>query len=48
MPRQRHCDPMFRLSLRDLTEMLDERGLEIYPSTIWRWVQRFVPEFEKR
>ena len=20
----------------------------MYPSTIWRWVQRFVPEFEKR
>jgi transposase-like protein len=38
----------YRLSLRDLTEMLDERGLDIYPSTIWRWVQRFVPEFEKR
>ena len=25
-----------------------ERGLALYPSTIWRWVQRFVPEFEKR
>ena len=38
----------YRLSLRDLTEMMAERGLSIYPSTIWRWVQRFVPEFEKR
>ena len=38
----------YRLSLRDLTEMLDERGLAIYPSTIWRWVQPYVPEFEKR
>ena len=38
----------YRLSLRDLVEMLAERGLELYPSTIWRWVQRFVPEFEKR
>jgi len=28
--------------------MLAERGLDVYPSTIWRWVQRFVPEFEKR
>ena len=37
----------YRLSLRDLTEMMAERGLELYPSTIWRWVQRFVPEFEK-
>jgi transposase-like protein len=38
----------YRLSLRDLAEMLAERGLDVYPSTIWRWVQRFVPEFEKR
>ena len=38
----------YRLSLRDLVEMLAERGLDVYPSTIWRWVQRFVPEFEKR
>ncbi len=38
----------YRLSLRDLTEMLDERGINIHPSTIWRWVQRYVPEFEKR
>ena len=38
----------YRLSLRDLTEIMAERGLAIYPSTIWRWVQRFVPEFEKR
>jgi IS6 family transposase len=36
-----------RLSLRDLAEMLAERGFEVYPSTIWRWVQRFVPEFER-
>ena len=27
---------------------MTERGLALYPSTIWRWVQRFVPEFEKR
>ncbi|MGA2190250.1 MAG: IS6 family transposase [Steroidobacteraceae bacterium] len=38
----------YRLSLRDLVEMLADRGLEVHPSTIWRWVQRFVPEFEKR
>ena len=38
----------YRLSLRDLAEILAERGLKLYPSTIWRWVQRFVPEFEKR
>jgi transposase-like protein len=38
----------YRLSLRDLVEMLADRGLDVHPSTIWRWVQRFVPEFEKR
>jgi transposase-like protein len=38
----------YRLSLRDLAEMRAERGLDVYPSTIWRWVQRFVPEFEER
>ena len=42
----------YRLSLRDLAEVMAEvmaeRGLDLYPSTIWRWVQRFVPEFEKR
>ncbi|HEY4370195.1 MAG TPA: hypothetical protein VGN07_23390 [Steroidobacteraceae bacterium] len=38
----------YRLNLRDLVEMLAERGLDISPSTIWRWVQRFVPEFERR
>ena len=38
----------YRLSLRDLAEMMADRGLGLYPSTIWRWVQRFVAEFEKR
>ena len=39
----------YRLSLRHLVEMLADRGLDVHPSTIWRWVQRFVPpQFEKR
>ena len=38
----------YRSSLRDLVEMMAERGLDLYPSTIWRSVQRFVPDFEKR
>jgi hypothetical protein len=25
------------LSLRDLVEMLADRGLDVHPSTIWRW-----------
>jgi hypothetical protein len=28
----------YRLSLRDLVEMLADRGLDVHPSTIWRWM----------
>ena len=38
----------FKLSLRDLTEMMVERGLSIAHTTIMRWVQHYGPEFEKR
>ncbi|MEJ8852851.1 IS6 family transposase [Variovorax rhizosphaerae] len=38
----------FKLSFRDLVEMMVERGLALAHTTIMRWVQRFVPEFEKR
>ena len=38
----------FQLSLRDLVEMMTERGIVLVHTTIMRWVQRFVPEFEKR
>src|SRR3569833_2821500 len=30
----------FRLSLRDLVEMMGERGLSVAHTTIMRWVQR--------
>jgi transposase-like protein len=36
----------YKLSLRDLVEMMGERGLDIAHTTIMRWVQRYVPEFE--
>jgi len=36
--------PRFKLSLRDLVEMMAERGLALAHTTIMRWVQRFVPE----
>jgi transposase-like protein len=36
-----------KLSLRDLVEMMAERGLHLAHTTIMRWVQRYVPEFEK-
>ena len=38
----------FKLSYRDLVEMMAERGLSMAHTTIMRWVQRYVPEFEKR
>jgi transposase-like protein len=38
----------FKLSFRDLVEMMAERVIDLAHTTIMRWVQRFVPEFEKR
>jgi hypothetical protein len=35
----------FKLSLRDLVEMMAERGLSMAHTTIMRWVQRYAPEF---
>jgi transposase-like protein len=37
----------YKLSYRDLVEMMAERGLAIAHTTILRCVQRFVPAFEK-
>ena len=38
----------FKLSLRDLVEMMAGRGLSLAQTTIMRWVQHYTPEFEKR
>ena len=38
----------YSLSLRDVEELLVERGLEADHTTIWRWVQRYGPELEQR
>jgi transposase-like protein len=38
----------FKLSSRDLVQMMSERGISLTHTTILRWVQRYVPEFEKR
>jgi transposase-like protein len=40
--------PRYKLSSRDLIQMMAERGIELRHATILRWVQRFVSEFEKR
>jgi transposase, IS6 family len=36
------------LSYRDLEEMMAERGLKVDHTTIYRWVQKYAPELEKR
>ena len=38
----------YGISYRDLAEMMSERGISVDPSTIFRWVQRYAPEIEKR
>src|SRR3981081_1354032 len=38
----------YALSHRDLEEMMLERGLLVDHTTIYRWVQHYVPELEKR
>ena len=38
----------YGISYRDLAEMMSERGVSVSPSTIFRWVQRYAPEIEKR
>src|SRR5215213_10444831 len=38
----------YKLSYRDLVEMMAERCVDLSHTTILRWVQRYVPEFEKR
>jgi transposase, IS6 family len=38
----------YSLSLRDVEELLAERGLAADHTTIWRWVQRYGPELEQR
>jgi IS6 family transposase len=38
----------FSLSYRDVEELLVERGLDTDHVTVWRWVQRYAPELERR
>src|SRR5262249_39295334 len=37
-----------RLRYRDLEELMRERELQVDHTTIYRWVQRYAPELEKR
>lgn len=38
----------YTLSYRDLEEMLLERGLRVDHTTIYRWVQHYAPELDRR
>jgi transposase-like protein len=38
----------YKLSFRDLAEMMAERGLRVAHTTILRWVRRYASEFVKR
>ncbi len=38
----------YQLSYRDVEEMMRERGLDVDHSTVFRWVQRYAPEMNKR
>ncbi len=38
----------YSLSYRDLGEMMFERDLSVVHTTIFRWVQEYAPEIDKR
>jgi IS6 family transposase len=38
----------YGISYRDLEQMIGERGVSVDQSTIYRWVQKYAPEIEKR
>ena len=38
----------FSLSLRDVEELMAERGLSVDHTTVWRWTQRYAPEVQHR
>jgi len=38
----------YPLSYRQVAEMVNERGLDVHHATVFRWVQRYGPEIEKR
>jgi transposase-like protein len=38
----------YQLSYRDLEEMMRERGLSVDHTTVWRWVQQYAHEINKR
>jgi transposase-like protein len=43
---RRYC--RYGISYRDLEQMMAERGVSVDHSTIYRWVQKYAPEIERR
>ena len=39
---------MFPVSYRDLELMLQDRGVSVDHTTVFRWIQAYAPEIEKR
>jgi transposase-like protein len=39
---------LYPLSYQHVTELVAERGVEVHASCIWRWVQAYAPELNKR
>jgi hypothetical protein len=37
----------YKLSFRDLVEIMAERGFSLAHTTIMRWIHRYAPEFER-
>jgi transposase-like protein len=38
----------YKLNYRDVCDLMAERGVTVVHTTVLRWVQRFVPAFEKK
>jgi IS6 family transposase len=38
----------YGISYRELEEMMEERGVDLDHTTLYRWVQHYAPEIEKR
>jgi transposase-like protein len=39
---------LYPISYRQLSEMMCERGVEVDHSTLYRWIQQYAPELDKR
>ncbi len=38
----------YPLSYRQVAQMVNERGLDVHHTTVFRWVQQYAPELDKR